>query len=198
MTDPNFDFKRCAVNSDMNGTSWDIAVEWAVDDGTHFPCGITIALRDRHSKPPKSGALSPNNIRRLNFRAIFAAARQPDALRATARKQFDEALLEQEQLESALASGHGTREIADLEAQLVEHLSQLHDVLATPVGPHRGTPITDAQLEHVASIYKQAKATNQPVTQAVADAFHISVSTAGKRILKARNAGLLPPVKEAR
>ena len=195
MTEPTFDFKRCAVSSDMNGTSWDIAVEWAVDDGTHFPCGITIALRDRNSIPPKSGALSPNNIRRLNFSAIYAAARQPEALHATAQKQLEMALLEHEQVDNALASGHGTKTIAELGAELVEHISRLHDVIAAPVGPHRGKPTTHKQLEKVAAIYNQAKATNQPVTQAVATALNISKSTAGKQIMKAREAGLIVPMK---
>jgi hypothetical protein len=59
------------------------------------------------------------------------------------------------------------------------------------VGPRRGSPLAESELEAIAVIYKTAADNGWPVTRAVADAFQISPSTAGKRIMRARAAGLL-------
>jgi hypothetical protein len=69
----------------------------------------------------------------------------------------------------------------------------LVDSLTT--GPHRGRALTRAQLQAVADVYINAKRRGWPVTDAVAEAFNVSKSTAGKRIMAARDAGLLPPVE---
>jgi hypothetical protein len=58
-------------------------------------------------------------------------------------------------------------------------------------GARRGVALTPEDLQHVADVYRTAFAESQPVTAAVAAAFGISQSTAGKRIMAARRAGLL-------
>ncbi len=69
---------------------------------------------------------------------------------------------------------------------------EAHVALAdAAIGPKRGSALTDSDLEAVATIYKNAADSGWPVTKAVADALHVSPSTAGKRIMRARAAGLL-------
>jgi hypothetical protein len=56
---------------------------------------------------------------------------------------------------------------------------------------HRGVATTPEEIAEVARVYLKAWGNGEPVTEAVAKAFMISPSTAGKRIMKARRAGLL-------
>lgn len=56
---------------------------------------------------------------------------------------------------------------------------------------HKGRQHTDADLLAVAEIYEAAFKARIPVQKSVADAFGISVSTAAKRIMAARNRGFI-------
>jgi hypothetical protein len=56
---------------------------------------------------------------------------------------------------------------------------------------HRGIVTTPEEIEQVAAVYLAAWGNGEPVTASVAKAFTISRSTASKRIMKARAAGLL-------
>jgi hypothetical protein len=60
-------------------------------------------------------------------------------------------------------------------------------------GPQRGVPLAEAELAKVAEAYREAyfSLDGRSVTKAVAKACNVSESTAGKRIMKARRAGLL-------
>jgi hypothetical protein len=57
--------------------------------------------------------------------------------------------------------------------------------------PHRGRATSEQELAEVAKVYLEAWGLGAPVTDAVMNYFHISKSAAGKRIMKARAAGLL-------
>jgi len=57
--------------------------------------------------------------------------------------------------------------------------------------PQKGVAVTPDALDEVAAVYREAWKRGAPVTDAVAQRFHISRSTAGKRIMMARKAGLL-------
>ena len=70
-----------------------------------------------------------------------------------------------------------------------EHVGLVEPFLAT--GPRGGKPLTIDDLRPVAEIYKAAYRDGRSVQRAVADAFHIAPSTATKRIMAARKAGLL-------
>lgn len=62
------------------------------------------------------------------------------------------------------------------------------------VGPQRGRALTDADLQRVADVYRTAVRDGDGVTDAVRRAFSVSKSTAGKRIMRAREAGLLADI----
>lgn len=54
------------------------------------------------------------------------------------------------------------------------------------------------ELGETARVYSEAHMLGRPVTDAVAGAFHVSRSTAGKRILAARRAGRLDQMGDRR
>jgi hypothetical protein len=62
----------------------------------------------------------------------------------------------------------------------------------------RGIALSPEGLQAVADVYKAAYVEGDGVTRAVADAFGIAPSTAGKRIMMARRAGLLKGIGEVR
>jgi hypothetical protein len=57
---------------------------------------------------------------------------------------------------------------------------------------HQGRQHSDEDLLAVAEIYNAAFLARRPVQRAVADAFGVSLSTAGKRIMAARRRGFMP------
>ena len=65
-------------------------------------------------------------------------------------------------------------------------------------GPKRGQALTFEDLNEVADAYNHAWLSFMPVTAAVAAACNVAQSTAGKRIMAARRAGLIPPKGSAR
>jgi hypothetical protein len=62
-------------------------------------------------------------------------------------------------------------------------------------GSRRGSSLDEEVLGDVAHVYRQAWRAGMPVTATVAEAFHIAKSTAAKRIMKARAAGLLDDIQ---
>ena len=83
-----------------------------------------------------------------------------------------------------------------LEKILREELNEVIEMerrqVSTTVGPRRGRAgLPDQVLVEVAEIYRDALRRRQPVQQAVADAMQISRSAAAKRIMSARQKGLI-------
>lgn len=193
---PYYDEEQAAIIIDVNGTEWHATLQWSVVDDTHFPSAITFAIPDRTALPDASGAITPTNIRRLNLGAVLAAGRTPDAIRQAAQREHDDVITEFDAIGSMLEAGDGTHSASETFSRLSDIIEASDRVVTTPVGPQQGTRITQEQLDLTARIYKQAAAVGQPVTQAVADALHVSTSTAGKRIMKARRAGLIPPTQD--
>lgn len=76
-----------------------------------------------------------------------------------------------------------------------EHLPKAAGFVAT--GPHRGRGHSEAELEQVAAVYRAAFAVGDSVQRAVAEALMIAPSTATKRIMAARKAGLLEGIGRA-
>ena len=63
---------------------------------------------------------------------------------------------------------------------------------------HQGREHSLAELQRVAEVYSVAYKAHLPVQRTVANAFGISVTTAAKRIMVARQKGLIPPVQDDR
>jgi hypothetical protein len=62
------------------------------------------------------------------------------------------------------------------------------------MGPHKGKATTLEELQIVADLYREANSKDISTHQYVADEMRVSLSTAAKRIMASRKAGLLPPV----
>lgn len=62
----------------------------------------------------------------------------------------------------------------------------------------RGSGGGEAELERAAEAYRAAQSRGEPTGEAVRRALHVSLSTARKRVLQARAAGLLPPATSTR
>jgi len=148
---------------------WAVVVEWAAIGGQLAPQSVTItsAMDPPHPVTPAVvGRIPLGTIQREARRLLVRSA---DAMRPWIDK-----------------GGLPPRF-----ARFMEDHVALADVAT---GPQRGTRLTNADLEKVAEVYRDAADSAMPVQQAVADAFHISVSTAAKRIMRARAAGLLDDI----
>ena len=62
------------------------------------------------------------------------------------------------------------------------------------IGPHQGKVRTQEELQIVADLYKEANSKGISTQQHIAREMGIALSTAAKRIMASRKAGLLPPV----
>ena len=62
------------------------------------------------------------------------------------------------------------------------------------MGPHQGKARTQEELQIVADLYKEANSKGIPTQRHIADEMNVALSTAAKRIMASRKAGLLPPV----
>ncbi len=77
-----------------------------------------------------------------------------------------------------------------IERSATDELKRKRKEHVVEFGPHRGVPVSYDELVKAAKAYREAYP-NGGVTAAVAKACRVSSSTAGKRIMAARKAGLL-------
>lgn len=61
-------------------------------------------------------------------------------------------------------------------------------------GPHQGKARTQEELQAVADLYREANSKGISTQQHIAHEMGVALSTAAKRIMASRKAGLLPPV----
>ena len=194
-TDLSYDESSGDVTATMNGASWVIHVDWTVRDGTHEPCAVTITMKDRDNRSPEA-QLTASVIRKLAIGDAIQMARHGHAIQTTTQQQYWELVDLRDRLDAALAAGDGDDVMAAELDHITTELERLDTVRETPVGPKRGSKIADDTLQEIADVYQQAQRRGSPVTRAVATHFHVSESTAGKRIMKARERGFLPPAGE--
>ena len=83
---------------------------------------------------------------------------------------------------------HLFRDAMAVESELLAQINRPRRISTA----HQGREHSDAELQRVAEVYMVAYKAHLPVQKTVANAFGISVSTAAKRILVARNRGLIP------
>lgn len=74
----------------------------------------------------------------------------------------------------------------------LEPVHEQEDVEATFAAARKREPLTENRLEKAALIYRDAEARGDPPTKAVAEAMHVSRSTAARLVREARNRKLLP------
>ena len=194
-TELSYDESSGDVIATMNGAEWIIHVDWIVRDGTHEPCAVTITIKDRDDRTA-AAQLTASSIRKLAIGDAIQMARNEHAISTSSEQQYWELVDLRDRLDAALAAGDGDRAMADELHHITTELERLDTVRTTSVGPQRGSQISDEVLKEVADVYQQASRRGSPVTYAVATEFHVSKSTAGKRIMKARQRGFLPPAGE--
>lgn len=71
-------------------------------------------------------------------------------------------------------------------------VSKGNDIEATYQAARRRFPLTDDRLEKAALLYQEAEARGDPPTKNVAEAMHVSRSTAARLVREARKRGHLP------
>jgi hypothetical protein len=194
-TDLSYDESSGDVIATMNGAEWIIHVDWIVRDGTHEPCAVTITMKDRDDRTA-AAQLTASTIRKLAIGDAIQMARNEHAISTSSEQQYWELVDLRDRLDAALAAGDGDRAMADELHHITTELTRLDTVRTTSVGPQRGSRISDEVLKEVADVYQRASLRGSPVTYAVATEFCVSESTAGKRIMKARQRGFLPPAGE--
>jgi hypothetical protein len=175
-----------------------VLIAWDRVDGRLEPVGVTIERRP----DGELGVLNSDMIRRLPFGSLVKQARERAAdgsatvaipVHLTGNEvDFDEAggqfrfkIEEAEQLSFKVDRSRIDHRFAD-------------GINSLSTGSRRGSALDEDMLRNVAEVYRRAWGMGIPVTAAVADAFHIAKSTAAKRIMKARAAGLLDDIQPIR
>jgi hypothetical protein len=173
---------------------WVIGATWGIINGRPEPIAVTIARPQVEplDVPPILNAVA---IRSIPIgRALNALRQAGDARRYAEQRlsEIEELHAEAEALYHEMASfGGPTAALADEVDELERSAAEHGELLEATRGPQRGRPRTRFDHQAVADVYRHAYERGTPVQQAVAEAFHVSRSTAGKRIMAARKAGLL-------
>jgi hypothetical protein len=147
--------------TDDHRRTWRVIVEWEPIAGRLEPMSVEVS-GEKH--PARAEVL-----RRLPLATVFAAM-----------------------LSNAQDRLHRTGEFAsrdDWPDWMPDR--ELYEQAAETFGVQRGRRLPDSLLARVAEVYREAWRVGRPVTEAVSDATGCSRSTASKRIMAARRAGLL-------
>ena len=192
----------------LDGSSWLLEVEWGLIGGRVEPTRVSVTSAP---SPPDTGVSQPqlrpvtaDRLRRLPLGTAIAQLRAAGAAQEFAERRLREGDNElSELLDLRHQAGEGgfgrlweqTSEAIDAHQQNLEEMTRLHEAA---IGPQRGRLRTQHDHELVAAVYRRAYAAGEPVTAAVAEHFHISTSTASKRIMAARQAGLLEGIGRGR
>lgn len=147
---------------------WEVNCEWRPISGRWEPISVTIRARGDARR------VTASDVRSLPLGEMMDRSRS--RLISTRQGALDRA--------DVSPTGDAERDVAirnRIEAMQFE-------------GPQRGQALTPADLDAVAAVYRRAWANGETVTRAVQDAFHLSRGGAAKRIMRARDAGLLDDV----
>lgn len=150
----------------LDGRQWKVEMLWSVDSGRLEPVSVSVEgefVEGKGDTPVRADVL-----RRLPV----------GTLQRTARRHADRTSERFKSLKSMSPDWLPPTSVVELMDKLGR--------------AHRGVATTPGELEQIAAVYLGAWREGEPVTKAVADAFCVALSTAGKRIMKARKAGLLP------
>jgi len=162
-----------APTVEAGGVEWMVSFLWKAVGGRVEPVAMTITTAAQN-QPIVAG-----KIRQIPIGEILLAHRREAAALVPEPAQLDPA-------HPLIDESHPAHD------DLV-HVAKTARQIAGG-GPRRGVELTDDDVQAVADVYIAAWKIGEGVTGAVADAFQISKSTAAKRIMKARAAGLLNDV----
>lgn len=189
-----------STDLELDGHMWHVGVEWGLLQNRVAPVRISFTS----CTPTESGGLKPDGlpitaarIRRLEIGTALKRLRP-----SKSSLEYVESNLRHERdlllsLEDHAAKFHqdGSSAPRDTDAAIDAcrgRITDLEALLAAATGPQRGRRLTPDVLAEVAEVYLRAKADpDQRVTAAVATHFNINKSTAGKRIMAARDDGFL-------
>ena len=157
-----------AATCDARGRSCGIEIEWAKYGGRSEPVRVEVVGLD--------GPLNAESIRGVLTGSFFVET----------KSRLEEQLL---RLANSPAPGTG-RWLGETPTDNLPFRAVARREAAS-FGVQRGRRLSPLVLQDVASVYRDAYARNLPVTQAIVEAFGVTKSTAGKRIMAARKAGLL-------
>ena len=156
-----------AQTVDAQDRVWVVSVEWRPGRGRFEPASVKVTC--------SSGGVTADSIRKLPLGTLFVDMQA-----------------HMERLMSAVADAARYDQTAgDLDRNPDAAWREPYRAVAQQFSSQRGRPRSPALLEAVAATYRHAWERRLPVTRAVANATNCSVSTAGKRIMAARKAGLL-------
>jgi hypothetical protein len=160
-----------------------VVIAWGRVAGRLEPVAVTIERRP----DGELGVLNSDMIRRLPFGSLVKQAREAAA---------DENALVALPISAADAADlvDGIKSLFEIDRSRVD--KKFGDgIKSLSTGSRRGSALDEDMLRNVAEVYRRAWGMGIPVTAAVAEAFHVARSTAAKRIMKARAAGLLDDIK---
>ncbi len=163
----------------LDGARWALKTFWADRNGRLEPVSVEVRALD------SDRMVQADLIRRIPIGTLQAEARADGAGQAEA---FADAVAKDPELTHLLEPWTGVAGPARyVDAEWAGQFAKL--------SAHRGVAASDAEIEEVARVYMQAWGLGLPVTAAVAAHFGIAKSTAAKRIMAARKAGLLDQAK---
>jgi hypothetical protein len=180
-----------SVEIELDGAMWGIHIEWGAFNGRIDPARLSISCPEGTALP-----VTASRIRRMPLGSVIAELRRqgvPAAYASDVLEHLDELI---DDLQNTLENHENRGEAYDPWTRHRIEDAERRQALATKLrevalGPQRGRRRSQSDLEAVAAVYKDAFALGRPVQAAVAEHFHLSVSAAAKRIMAARQAGLL-------
>lgn len=153
---------------DQDNHVWELKYKWQMID--ERPEIFELTITSENSNSP----ITTSALRTIPISAIF------DAMRSTMKTKYVVEVLQS--ADSPKAPGRQIR----------------IKTKALPQGGQQGTPLRQELLTSTAVAYREALVKGLPVQAYVAEAFDIPLSTAAKRIMAARRAGLLSSSNTAR
>ena len=167
--DDNDGTPRTVQTAEVDGALWRVFTAWSPIGGRLEP--VSVEVRSATDPPrPVRGEI----LKKLNIGSLHAEARRRE-------RDTNQLLADPPHEWTATAA----------RVQIIDHLLEV----TAAFGAHGGVATSDDELAALAIVYMDAHRSGG-VTQAVADHFNISKSTAGKRIMRARERGFLPSAEE--
>ena len=178
----------------LGDKSWNLTVGWEVVEGRPEPTQLTVSVSEGEPSQNRD-YLNAVSVRSLPIGHVISELRRrgdPERYASSRIEALNERWQELDYIRSDMPYDGGSYREEAAEMDAVELATADQEILLkVSQGPQRGRSRTLQDHQAVADVYRAAYKRGDPRTRAVADAFNVSISTAGKRIMAARKAGLL-------